>query len=80
MARPSLLNRKRKNLKPLRQYTVLRCPMVGHQASWCRGLCEPVAGHGICGRPAPHVMRDQYQRAIARFQTQRRLEAQASTS
>ena len=52
--------------KPLRRaYTVLRCPMNGHQVCWCRGLCKPIEGLGICGRPAPHRLRSRFQEAIA---------------
>ena len=50
-----------------RSYTVIRCPYNGHQASFCRGLCEPVEGHGHCGRIAPHAMVDRYQAAIASY-------------
>lgn len=41
--------------------------MVGHQASWCRGLCRPLDGRGICGRLAPHAMLDRTQLAILRY-------------
>jgi hypothetical protein len=51
----------------LRPYTVLRCPFNGHQVSWCRGLCTPIAEHGACGRLAPHAMTDRTQRAIAAY-------------
>ena len=62
--RKSLLGPKRNRRLPA--FTVLRCPMVGHQASWCRGLCRPLEGRGICGRLAPHAMLDRTQRAILR--------------
>lgn len=55
----------------LRPYTVLRCPMVGHQAGWCRGLCEPIGPFGLCGREAPHLMKDRTQRAIAAYATRK---------
>lgn len=51
----------------LRPFTVLRCPMNGHQVSWCRGLCQPVNGIGACGRLAAHAMLDRTQRAILRY-------------
>ena len=50
-----------------RTYTTLRCPMVGHQASWCRHLCEPMDGFGLCGRPATHHMKSKWQEAIADY-------------
>lgn len=55
----------------LREFTVLRCPANGHQVSWCRGLCEPVDGHGACGRLAPHAMVGRTQAAIAAFYARR---------
>jgi len=39
-----------------RSYTIIECPYNGHQVSFCRGLCEPIEGHGHCGRLAPHAM------------------------
>ena len=58
------LNKAPKGLPPFR---VIRCPVNGHQVSWCRGLCTPIDGVGLCGRPAPHVMVDRTQRAIASY-------------
>jgi hypothetical protein len=52
--------------------------MVGHQASWCRGLCRPLDGHGICGRLAPHAMLDRTQRAILRYKLAQEAARQAS--
>ncbi len=63
---PLLSPRDRSARTRLRPYTVLRCPLNGHQVSWCRGLCTPVAGYGHCGRLAPHAMTDRTQAAIAR--------------
>ncbi|MBW2527317.1 MAG: hypothetical protein JRI23_24255 [Deltaproteobacteria bacterium] len=74
--RKSLLGPKRRRRLP--PYTVLRCPMVGHQASWCRGLCRPLDGHGICGRLAPHAMLDRTQRAILRYKLAQEAARQAS--
>jgi len=49
---------------------------VGHQASWCRNLCVPIEGHGLCGRLAPHAMgKDRTQVAIARYQDRAAREA-----
>jgi len=39
-----------------RSYITIQCPYNGHQVSFCRGLCEPIEGHGHCGRLAPHAM------------------------
>ncbi len=52
-------------LTRLRQYTVLLCPLNGHQVGPCRALCEPVGENGVCGRPAPHLMVGRTQAAIA---------------
>ena len=43
------------------------CPLNGHQVSWCRMLCQPVDGHGQCGRLAPHAMIGRTQAAIRAF-------------
>lgn len=50
-----------------RAQSVLRCPVNGHQISWCRGLCTPIAGIGLCGRPAPHLLVGKTQAAILAF-------------
>lgn len=73
--RGKLLNRTRKTRK-LPEFTVLRCPMVGHQASWCRFLCEPIDGIGCCGRDAPHGLVGKTQKAI--LERKLRLEALAA--
>ena len=56
----------------LRRYTVVRCPLAGHQVGWCRGLCEPTGERGLCGRVAPHRLQGRTQRAIAAYQERRR--------
>jgi hypothetical protein len=71
MGKSSLLKARKPNKRAVREYTVLRCPMVGHQASWCRQLCKPTQGKGLCGRPATHHMKDKYQIAIARSKKRR---------
>lgn len=48
-----------------RPFNTLGCPMLRNQPCWCRGLCAPIDGHGICGRLAPHAMRGRTQVAIA---------------
>ena len=62
----SLLRRKRNRKRVrLRPYTTQPCPVNGHQVSWCRGLCDPIDGMGLCGRPAPHMLTGRTQAAIA---------------
>ena len=56
----------------LRAYTVVRCPMNGQQVGWCRGLCEPVEGRGLCGRVAPHGIQGRTQLAIAAQRARRK--------
>jgi hypothetical protein len=51
--------------RPLPPYRYLTCAYNGHQVSWCRGLCEPIDGHGQCGRVAPHALIGRTQLAIA---------------
>jgi len=49
-----------------RTHTVVRCPLNGHQAGACRGLCEPSpSGDGLCGRLAAHALIGRTQAAIA---------------
>jgi hypothetical protein len=57
---------------PMHAQTVVRCPKNGHQVSWCRGLCEPVEGRGLCGRDAPHAMVGRTQLAIAAYNASQR--------
>ena len=63
----------RKELQPFR---VIRCPANGLQVSWCRGLCQPMDGIGMCGRRAPHALIDRTQRAIAAFESRKLRKAQ----
>jgi hypothetical protein len=53
--------------KKLPEFRTLRCPMVGHQASWCRFLCKPIQGRGLCGRRAPHGLKSRWREAIRRY-------------
>ena len=62
-----LLKPRRRKRRHVRSYTTRRCLFAGHQVTWCRGLCHPVDGQGLCGRPAPHDLRGRTQLAIARF-------------
>jgi len=72
MKKSSLLKARKASKRALKPYTVLRCPMVGNQASWCRHLCKPTEGKGVCGRTATHNMKDKFQIAIARSQKKRK--------
>ncbi|MBI4878553.1 MAG: hypothetical protein HY812_02695 [Planctomycetes bacterium] len=64
MATLLLRLRRRRASRRLPPYRTLRCRMVGHQVTWCRRLCTPVAGRGICGRPALHGLLGKTQLAI----------------
>ena len=56
-----------------RPYSVPRCPLNGHQVSFCRGLCTSSAlGRGLCGRLAPHGLIGRTQAAIAAHERRRR--------
>lgn len=57
----------KKKSRKVPPFRTLRCPMVGHQATWCRLLCTPIDGRGLCGRPAPHHLRGRTQEAIRRY-------------
>jgi hypothetical protein len=63
----------RPELRTLRRtHGVLRCPLNGHQAGACRGLCEPSPdGYGLCGRLAPHALMGRTQTAIAEHEAQK---------
>jgi len=50
--------------------TCMGCPLDRNRATWCRGLCKPLHGLGVCGRLAPHALRGRTQRAIARLKQQ----------
>jgi hypothetical protein len=58
--------KKRAN-RPPRPYRTLRCVVAGHQVTWCRGICRPIDGQGLCGRPAPHELKGRTQLAIANY-------------
>jgi hypothetical protein len=62
-----ILKKKKLRRRRLRLHGALRCALNGHQVSWCRGLCEPIAGRGLCGREAPHTLRGKTQIAIERY-------------
>ena len=63
-----LLHRKQqRKRRRLRAYVTLKCVMAGHQVGWCRGLCRPIDGQGLCGRLAPHDLKGRHQLAIERY-------------
>ena len=80
------LLKKRKRVGPgakrrgIRRYTVIRCPLNGHQAGWCRGLCKPIGTRGLCGRVAPHSLQGRTQLAIAAYQARCKAAGDASES
>jgi hypothetical protein len=56
-----------------RVHTVVRCPLNGHQAGACRGLCEPSPeAIGLCGRLAAHALVGRTQAAIAKHEEAKR--------
>ncbi len=59
--------KRRRSYIERRPYTILECPFNGHQVSWCMHLCEPVDGHGHCGRLATHHMVGRTQVAILEY-------------
>jgi len=59
-----LLKPKKTRKRKFRERGALRCPPAGHQVTWCRGLCEPRDGQGLCGRVAPHALKGRTQLAI----------------
>jgi hypothetical protein len=62
---PLLRPKKRSAKARFRAFTVICCPLNGHQVGWCHRLCTPLDGHGLCGRLAPHAMISRTQAAIA---------------
>lgn len=66
-----LLKTRKHRSKLLRTHTALRCVVAGHQVTWCRSLCQPIHGHGLCGRPAPHALKGRTQAAIAGYNARR---------
>jgi hypothetical protein len=60
----------------LKEYTYLGCPLTRNRSPWCFRLCTPdVAGHGHCGRIAPHGFMGRIQLGIHAY-NQKRREAQ----
>ncbi|MFO7654590.1 MAG: hypothetical protein R6X25_12335 [Candidatus Krumholzibacteriia bacterium] len=61
--------KQRRRLRRLKPYTYLGCPLTRNRTPWCFRLCEPdAAGHGRCGRVAPHTLRGTIQLAIERHE------------
>jgi hypothetical protein len=63
-----LIKPRRCRRRPLRPYTTLRCVVARNQVGWCRGICRPIGGRGLCGRLAPHALRGRTQLAIAKYE------------
>ena len=63
-----LIKPKRLRARPVRPYITLRCVVARNQVGWCRGLCRPLRGRGMCGRLAPHALRGRTQLAIAKYE------------
>jgi len=70
-----VIKKKRRAARPPRPYTTLRCLAAGHQGTWCRGLCTPIEGKGLCGRVAPHALKGRTQLAIAGYKSRQATES-----
>lgn len=46
------------------------CPLTKNRSPWCFRLCIPVAGHGECGRIAPHSLVGRTERAILLYKAE----------
>ncbi len=66
---------KRRSKGRIPSHTTLGCPMAHGRATWCRGLCDPIAGYGVCGRIAPHAMLGRTQLAIANYKAKQAKQA-----
>jgi hypothetical protein len=52
----------------VKPYTFLGCPLTRNRSAWCHRLCAPDrAGHGRCGRIAPHGLRGRTDLAIGKY-------------
>jgi hypothetical protein len=61
----TLIKRKIKTRKGLKEYTYLGCPLTKNRSAWCFRLCIPNAfGNGNCGRIAPHSLTSRIQQSI----------------
>ncbi len=47
-------------------FKAAHCAMTKGATMWCYGLCRPVKGMGVCGRPAYKVLAGRTQKAIAK--------------
>ena len=55
-------------------YRVLPCRAGGRSlVGWCYMMCEPINGHGLCGRQAPHASVDTPTRRAIRAYEARKL-------
>jgi hypothetical protein len=61
----TLVKRKIKTGKGLKEYTYLGCPLTKNRSAWCFRLCTPnTIGNGRCGRVAPHSLTSRIQQSI----------------
>jgi hypothetical protein len=61
----TLIIRKIKPGKGLKEYTYLGCPLTKNRSAWCFRLCAPnTIGNGRCGRVAPHSLTSRIQQSI----------------
>lgn len=59
--------------KGTREYTYLGCPLTRSRTAWCFRLCAPDdAGHGRCGRIAPHGLTGRTAESIKDFNAKAR--------
>jgi acyl-coenzyme A thioesterase PaaI-like protein len=59
--------------KGLKEYTYLGCPLTRNRSPWCFRMCTPdIAGHGRCGRIAPHALVGRIQAGIQQHNKTRR--------
>jgi len=64
----TLIKRKIKLGKGLKEYTYLGCPLTKNRSAWCFRLCTPNAfGNGHCGRVAPHSLTSRIQQSIINY-------------
>ncbi len=75
MSKPKLVSKTK--TPPFR---AVHCHMTRGATKWCYGLCKPKNGMGMCGRPAYWAYRGRTQRAIARYNRDRRPEESSSSA
>ena len=67
------IKRRVKTRKGLKEYTYLGCPLTRNRSPWCFRMCTPdLAGHGRCGRIAPHALVGRIQAGIQEYNKKQR--------